>query len=142
MTINIQGGWWWLVALIVARVVGLVRYLFKIYIPKKIELAVQHRYDTKLAIFEHGLTMKATQFQNDLTTRAAERNLRFSHIYSKTAEVLLDYYKKMTDSFGHITFMLYEIEPVDGLQNPQKSKKREDVLLMAKDYTTFHANHR
>jgi hypothetical protein len=100
------------VSLLIPSLIAASYWLVKVYIPKKIEAQVNHQYNLKLE-----------EFKSRLAITAAERQLRFSHVYEKSADVIQTYYKKMTDTRTALFLVLSDSYNQNSLLSGARNQK-------------------
>ncbi len=100
-------------------------WLSKNWISERIKGAIQHEYDQKLETHKAQLQsrndIEITKLKADLEVAAAERNLRFTKTFDKTAEVIAETYRfllelKNTAELVHEQFTIQEKVPEATLQ--------------------------
>jgi hypothetical protein len=80
---------------------GALIFLFKNWISARIKSAIQYEYDQKLETHKAQLQAESDieieKFKSQLQIVAAERNLRFSHIFQHTAEAIVKIYQLLLE---------------------------------------------
>jgi tetratricopeptide (TPR) repeat protein len=129
----------------------------KTYLTEKIKSAIKSEYDEKLETLKADLKanndaeleklkaqLKAQgdiaieTFKSDLAVAAAQRNVEFSHLHLKRAEIIASVYADLRDATDAIADYTKAFEPVGGTSREARGKKA--VEATNKFIRTFRLN--
>lgn len=129
----------------------------KTYLTEKIKSAIKAEYDERLETLKADL--KATndaeleklkaqlkaqgdvaieKFKSELSVAAAQRNVEFSHLHLKRAEVIAQVHAEMRDALDTMTDYTKAFEPVGGTSREERGQKA--VEATNRFIRTFRAN--
>src|SRR6266446_301976 len=93
---------------------GALIFLSKDWISQRIKSSIQHEYDQKLETHKAQLKSQSeieiVRLKSELEVIAAEKNFRFSHVFDKTAGVIVSMYQKLVElrDFVDTNIMFFE----------------------------------
>lgn len=107
---------------------GFLIWISKAWISERLKSAIQHEYDQKLETFKAKIKSEADisieQLKSQLQIAAAERNIRYSRVFERTAETVAEAYEKLialNDAIADYT------KPFEFESDPPKSERRKVV---------------
>ena len=104
-------------------------WLAKNWISERLKNAIKHEYDAKLETHKIQLKCEADaqleHLKSELQIAAAERNVRYSRIFERTAEVIAEIYSKLLQFHAAV---LHYTSPVEFPTDGPKEARRKTVV--------------
>ena len=114
-------------------------WLTKNWISERLKNAIKHEYDEKLETHKAQLKSQSDvsieRLKSQLQVTAAERNVRYSKIFERTAETVAETYKKLL-AF-HDAVAAYT-SPIEWQGDPPKAERRKIVGEKYKEFLDYY----
>jgi hypothetical protein len=125
---------WLFLGSVITAVVGAVIWFGKQFVSRHIEHAVKLEYDQRLEEHKSDLQKSAEQFKSELAILGHERQLRFSHLHEKAAEIASETYHNLWAVMTALS------DYVRVYEHPAMGTKEDRRKVLSEKITQFH-NH-
>jgi hypothetical protein len=131
---------------------GFAVWIMRTWISEKIRSQIKSEYDEKLATLQarlkseydekletHKAQLKAQgdveieKLKSDLSIAAAQRQVRFSKLHERQAEIIAEVYNSLTELVRAIADYVAIYEPVGGTSREERAKKVEETAKAFSD---------
>jgi hypothetical protein len=122
---------------------GALVFIFKNWISERIKTSIQHEYDQKLETHKAQLKAQSDieieKLKSQLQVAGAERNVRFSHVFERTAETIVKTYQLLQEVLWAVQNYTDAVEVRSAPGDLEMA--REQINKSAQEFFTyFHAN--
>jgi hypothetical protein len=109
-----------------AATAGLIIWLWKTWISEKIKGQIKHEYDSQIEILKARLKsegdVEIEKLKSQLSIAAAQRQVQFSHLHEKRAEVIAEIYASLREAVIAVSEYTKAFEPAGGSSLDERRK--------------------